>query len=162
MKNMNQKGFLHILEAFLAILVIYTVLNTAQSNLPARYSDPADTPRLQRNALDFANAACGNENYRGYFVNNSLPVATGLNLNLSFPADQDFHFYLFSNNTADGKLDDLVNESGSSVPSGVDASTGRTVATASCIISGLVSYDGSGSKIVVYAPKKIVVAVWNR
>ncbi len=68
-----------------------------------------------------------------------------LGLNQTLANDLNYHIWLYSNNSADGKLDDLINESGKE--------TSSTLATASCLIS---SYEKE------YSPKKIVVGIWNR
>ena len=92
-----------------------------------------------------------NEIVDGYtvIVNNcamevKIDIYHDLELDTVVDPSLGYHIWLYSNNSFDWKLDDLINESGND--------PGNTVATSSCLIKG---YEG------VYSPKKIVVGVWN-
>jgi len=54
------RGFVSILEAFLAIALIYIVLGQIQLNMPARYSDSSSMEKLSRYSHDIAFSLCGN------------------------------------------------------------------------------------------------------
>ena len=87
----------------------------------------------------------------GYADYTSYPVAIhvygyyDMGLNQTLASDLNYHIWLYSNNSNDGKLDDLINESGNE--------TNSTIATSSCLIS---SYENT------YSPKKLVVGIWNK
>ena len=91
------------------------------------------------------------ETTSGYTDHTSYPVAIhvygyyDLGLNETLAPDLDYHIWLYSNNSNDGKLDELINESGNT--------TNSTMATSSCLIS---SYEKT------YSPKKLVVGIWNK
>lgn|GEM_PF-4674978 len=87
----------------------------------------------------------GYTDYSNYPYSFSIKGYYDLGLNKTLAPDLNYHIWLYSNNTANGKLDDLINESGEN--------TNSTIATSSCLIS---SYEKT------YSPKKVVVGIWNR
>ena len=141
------KAFVHILEVFLAITLIYVVLNSAQISMPSEYSGPANLERLHRYAQDISFSLCNNENFRGMFVENALPV---IDLNQTLPEDLDYHVYLYARDAYDS-LSILVNDTGSML-------LNKTIATCSCITSAYAPGTGDFR----FEPKKIVTAVWSR
>lgn len=124
------KGFIRILEVFLALTILFTVLDKAYIITPPRYGDPENVYRLHRYAKDIAFSLCNHEFFRDYYINDSLPSEV-LNFNWTIPNDIDYRVYIYSNNSDDSKLDDLTNETGGSPGDNI-------MATASCLISGFI------------------------
>jgi len=120
------KGFMAILEAFLAIVIIYIVLSQLQINLPAAYSDTANIERLHRYAHDMAFSICGNMRERQAMM--MLDNSSWTNLRTYLPADIDFHADIYKNLSNDHLLDDWAG--------GIGNIPNSSVATSSCIIAG--------------------------
>ncbi len=135
------KAFLRITEAVLAIAIMYTAVYQMGITASPQYSDVSGTERLHRFASDIALSLCNNDYFRSYAVDNRLEFLAPL-----MPGDVDYHVYLYDRNGA------LVNESGNPMMA--------PAPTSSCIISGYYSTLNSSKR--VYAPKKIVVGVWNK
>lgn len=132
------RAFLRITEAVLAISIMYMAAYQMGVSASPAYSDAYSTERLHRFASDIALSMCNNGDFRAYAVENSLEFAAPL-----LPPDMGYHVYLY------GRDGSLVNESGNEPLAPAPAS--------SCIISG---YYNKTAK--VYAPRKIVVSVWNK
>lgn len=124
------KGFIRILEVFLALTILFTVLDKAYITTPPRYSDPENMYTLHRYAEDIAFSLCNNEFFRDYYINDSLPSEI-LEFNWTIPNDISYHIYIYSNSSHDSKLDDLTNDIG-------DSPGDNTIATSSCLISGFI------------------------
>lgn len=122
-----KRGFMHVIEAYLAILLIYTMMNSVQTSLPAKFSDSDNIQRLHRYAQDFAFSLCNNEGLRSYFANNSLPAAE---LNASLPGDLSFRVFLYSNASSTHSFSTSINETGDVLVQN------KTLATASCLVAG--------------------------
>ncbi|GEM_PF-4408586 len=107
-----RRGFISIIEVFLALLILFTVLNRIFIAYPPKYTDPENIGRLNRYATDIALSICNNQDMRDYLVNNTLPNESTTmikQLNSSIPQDINYAILLFSNATgADSKLDDFV------------------------------------------------------
>ncbi len=73
------------------------------------------------------------EAFHDYGFNETMPKGIG------------YHVWLYSNNTNDSRLDDLLNDSGKDL-------VNNTIITSSCLIYG---YNNT------YSPRKIIVGVWN-
>lgn len=123
---MAMRGFVRILEVFLAFLILFTVIDKVFIGVSPRYQDPENINRLGRFAKDIAFSLCNADYLRDYFVNNSIP---GFDLNWTIPSDLDWHIYLYSNISNNHKLDNLMNQSGDDPGSAV-------MATSSCLIAG--------------------------
>lgn len=128
---LGKKGFIRILEVFLALTILFTVVDKVYISVPPRFEDPENLHRLSRYSKDIAFSLCYHGYLREEYVNDSLPP---FDLNWTIPADLDYHIYLYSNGSNDHKLDDLVNESGNDPGN-------RVMATTSCIIAGYLVPD---------------------
>jgi len=120
------KGFINILEVFLAITIIYIVLSQVQINLPPKYSDTSNMERLHRYAHDIAFSICGNLIDRRMLLNDTL----AFDLASVLPGDVYYHVYIYKNATVpnDRTLDDLAYGYGNPPAS--------PTTTSGCIIAG--------------------------
>lgn len=116
------KGFVRIIEVMLAISIIFIVMNNIYTTTPPRYQDTQNINWLHRNAEDIAFSMCYNEEKRALLIDGRIPE-----FDLTTPSELDYHIWVYTNNSLDWKLDDLINESGNTPK--------RTTATASCLIS---------------------------
>ena len=118
------KGFVAILEAFLAIVLIYVILSQVQLNMPPKYVDTSNMARLDRYADDMAFSICGNLKMRRAILNNTMLF----DLSNYLPGDIDYHMYAYSNASSNHLLENLVYNYGTS-PS-------YPASTSSCLIAG--------------------------
>jgi hypothetical protein len=124
--NKKKRGFLHLTEAVIAIILIYTVLNQMQITVTSRYGDPENFGRLTRYAKDISSALCGNDIARNYYVNGCFP-ADVLSITEHISADIDFRLYLV--NISGGEFNKVTDEAGSEPGDNFTASAG-------CAVSG--------------------------
>jgi len=113
-----------VLEVFLAIVLIYIVLSQIQISLPAKYSDTANTDRLNRYSHDIAFALCGNFEMRRMLLNDTM----AFDLNSSIPTDIAYHVYAYKNASNNHLLESLVYNYG--------AAPTYPSATSACLIAG--------------------------
>lgn len=98
------KGFISILEAFLAITLIYIVLTQIQINLPTRYSDSANLNTLHRYAHDIAFSICGNAEITRNLLNDTI----SFDLDSFIPPDMCYKVSVFENSSNNHLLDSLI------------------------------------------------------
>lgn len=93
-----------VLEVFLAIVLVYIVMNQIQINLPAKYSDTSNMDRLHRYSHDIAFSICGSLDAKRAMVNDSL----AFDLNNSIPSDVCYRLSVYKNSSNTHLLDSLV------------------------------------------------------
>ena len=98
------KGFVSILEAFLAISLIYIMLSQVQISIPPRYSDSTNIERLNTYAHDIAFSICGNMKMRRMMLNDSL----NFDLSNVIPPDICYKISVYKNSSNNHLLDSLV------------------------------------------------------
>ena len=119
-----RKGFVSILEAFLAISLIYIMLSQVQISIPPRYADTANIEKLNTYAHDIAFSICGNYKMRRALINDQI----NFDLANAIPADVGYHIYIYKNLSIGHILDQLVYDYGSPPSS--------PAMTSVCIIAG--------------------------
>jgi len=98
------KGFISILEAFLAIALIYIVLTQLQINLPSRYSDSTNIDRLHRYAHDISFSICGNAKIKRSLLNDTM----SFDLDSVVSSDVCYKVSVYKNSSNDHLLNSLV------------------------------------------------------
>jgi hypothetical protein len=98
------RGFVAILEAFLAIVLIYIVFTQVQISIPARYSDTSNIERLHRYAHDIAFSVCGNLKDKRELIGDTLTFDLANNL----PIDVCYHIFAYKNSSNTHLLDQLI------------------------------------------------------
>jgi hypothetical protein len=98
------KGFISILEAFLAIALIYIVLTEVQINLPARYSDSTNIDRLHRYAHDISFSICENAKTKRSLLNDTMSY----DLDSVVSPDVCYKVSVYKNSSNDHLLNSLV------------------------------------------------------
>ncbi len=123
------KGFISILEAFLAITLIYIVLTQIQINLPTRYSDSANLNTLHRYAHDIAFSICGNAEITRNLLNDTI----SFDLDSFIPPDMCYKVSVFENSSNNHLLDSLIYNYTASL---CNTTNSTPSATSSCLIAG--------------------------
>ncbi len=117
------KGFVRVLEVFLAIQLMVIFLGTIQAHRNPGHYDPYNMPRLRRNAESIAFSICNNDAHRKNITEGgSIPP---LNLEETIPEDLEYGLKLYSG-------DRFSNEDYSSG----EFKDGPGVATSGCIMAG--------------------------
>jgi hypothetical protein len=98
------KGFVSILEAFLAIALIYIALTQVQINLPAKYSDTANMDRLHRYSHDIAFSICNNLKIKRDLLNDTM----SFNLSSMIPDDIYYKIVVYKNSSNNHILDSAI------------------------------------------------------
>jgi hypothetical protein len=98
------RGFVSILEAFLAIALIYIVLGQIQLNMPARYSDSSSMEKLSRYSHDIAFSLCGNMKVKRSLLTDMM----SFDLNGVIPYDICYKVSVFENSSNNHLLNSLV------------------------------------------------------
>ena len=98
------KGFISILEAFLAVVLIYFILGQIQLNMPTRYSDTANMERLNAYSHDIAFSICGNYKTKRALLNDTM----SFDLNGMIPGDVCYRVSVYENSSNNHLLDSLV------------------------------------------------------
>ncbi len=138
------KGFFRMIELFLALTLLFTVIGTLQINNSPRYADPANTARLYDNAKRIALAY--NAHRQDIINGNIAPIPSSM-----IPEDIDYHVTLYSTSSGHA-IDSVVTELGNAIP------LNKTLATHSLLVSGEIVNSTNRT----YAPRRLLVVVWNK
>jgi len=98
------RGFMAVLEVFLAIVLVYIVMGQIQINLPAKYSDTTNMDRLHRYSHDIAFSLCGSLKAKRGILNDSFTFDLGNVL----PQDVAYRIYYYTNDSNDHLLDSHI------------------------------------------------------
>ncbi len=146
--GVSMKGFMHLTEAIIAIMLLMVVLNAVQSNIGERYEDFSGTYRLKSLADSLVFSVCNDQNVRQHLVNNDLTYISSSELDWALPKDVSYKIVLYS-------------QGGNVIGSiGYQPSEKDVVVTSSCLISGYMEINNMSN--YSYAPRKLVAMLWNR
>ncbi len=142
------KGFFRMIEAFLALVLFFTVLSSIHLHNFPKYTDQANIPRMYDVAKRIALSYNGD---RVSLARNELNPPD----NSTLPEGIGYKIVLYSNSSGNA-LDVPVNWTGAEPP------PGKEVVSYSLLFSGAAYNDtATGVWTVEYAPKRLVVMVWR-